>query len=352
MAPLKVCIIGSGNWGTAIARILGNNTVKYPNDFDATVRMWVFEELVDGRKLSEIINQDHENVKYLPGKKLPHTVLAVPDIVQAVTDADVFIFVVPHQFVNRICGQIKAAIKPGAFAVSLIKGLSENPDGTAKLISKEINELLNIGVDVLMGANLAHEVADDKFCESTIGARNAATGALLKKLFQSENFRISVVHDVETVEVCGALKNVVACAAGFSDGLAYGDNTKAAIIRLGLMEMIKFIKIFFQGSQLPTFFESCGVADLVTTCYGGRNRKCSEAFVKAGGSKSITQIETELLGGQKLQGPETAAQAYKMLQAKQMEDKFPLFIAVHKICTVQMKPEQLVDCLRNHPEHQ
>lgn len=150
-----------------------------------------------------------------------------------------------------------------------------------------------------MGANLANEVADEKFCETTIGVKDAKMAPILRDLFQTPNFRVVVSDDVDAVEICGALKNIVACGAGFVDGLGLGDNTKAAVIRLGLMEMIKFVDVFYPGSKLATFFESCGVADLITTCYGGRNRKCSEAFVKTG--KSIAELEKEMLNGQKLQ---------------------------------------------------
>lgn len=151
------------------------------------------------------------------------------------------------------------------------------------MISEIIESNLNIDVAVLMGANLAPEVANENFCEATIGTKDVqGMGLVLKKLFHTEYFRINVVKDSHTVELCGALKNVVACAAGFSDGLGYGDNTKAAIIRLGLMEIIRYVEKFYPGSSFKTFFESCGIADLVTTCYGGRNRKICEAFAKTG----------------------------------------------------------------------
>ena len=144
-----------------------------------------------------------------------------------------------------------------------------------------VKDLLNIECCVLMGANLANEVACENFCEATIGIKNLEKGALLKEALQTPYFRIVVAKDAEVVEICGALKNIVAVGAGFCDGLTYGDNTKAAVIRLGLMEMIKFAEVFYPGHNIRVFLESCGVADLVTTCYGGRNRKVAEQFARS-----------------------------------------------------------------------
>uniref|UniRef100_A0A1I7UHJ3 Glycerol-3-phosphate dehydrogenase [NAD(+)] n=1 Tax=Caenorhabditis tropicalis TaxID=1561998 RepID=A0A1I7UHJ3_9PELO len=320
MSPKKVTIIGSGNWGSAIARIVGSTTKSFPDEFDPEVRMWVFEEVVNGEKLSEVINTRHENIKYLPGKTLPTNVVAVTDLVESCEGSNVLVFVVPHQFVKGICEKLIGKIPADTQAISLIKGVSTEKKGGLKLISEEIKEILKIEVSVLMGANLAPEVANDNFCEATIGCkRKAQDGPLLKKLFHTDNFRINVVEDAHTVELCGALKNVVACAAGFTDGLGYGDNTKAAVIRLGLMETTKFVEHYYPGSNLETFFESCGIADLITTCYGGRNRKVCEAFVKTG--KTLAEVEKELLNGQSAQGPLTAEEVYLMMKKTGVDAK-------------------------------
>lgn len=343
----KVCIVGSGNWGSVIAKIVGNN-VKENDKFNNEVPMWVFEEMIDGEKLTEIINTKHENVKYLPGHKLPENVIAIADVAEAAKDCDILVWVLPHQFVRGVCKQLAGNLKPGCIGISLIKGLDISEKGL-DLVSNAIRNLLKTECAVLMGANIAPEVARENYCEATIGCRDVEMGKLLKSVFQTPYFRIVVVDDEETVELCGALKNVVAVGAGFVDGLGYGDNTKAAVIRLGLMETVAFCKEFYDNSKIDTFLESCGVADLVTTCYSGRNRKVAEAFVKSG--KSIEELEKEMLNGQKLQGPPTAAEVNIMLKEKNMEDRFPIFTAVHRICQGELKCEAFIDCLKNHPEH-
>ena len=121
MAPKKVCIVGSGNWGSAIARLVGFNAERLPERFQKDVNMWVFEEEVNGRKLTEIINTDHENVKYLPGRTLPKNVIAIPDIVEAAAEADFLIFVLPHQFIKRACAPLVGKLKKEATGLSLVK---------------------------------------------------------------------------------------------------------------------------------------------------------------------------------------------------------------------------------------
>ncbi|KAK2910723.1 hypothetical protein Q8A73_008438 [Channa argus] len=203
-APLKVCIVGSGNWGSAIAKIIGNNA-RSLQCFATTVKMWVFEENVNGRKLTDIINTEHENIKYLPGYKLPDNVVAVPKLCDAAEGADLLVFVVPHQFIRKLCDEMVGCVSTKARGITLIKGIDVGPEGL-KLISDIIREKMGIDVSVLMGANIANEVAAEKFCETTIGSRILDNGLLFKELLQTPNFRITVVDDADTVELCGALK--------------------------------------------------------------------------------------------------------------------------------------------------
>jgi glycerol-3-phosphate dehydrogenase (NAD+) len=351
MAKKNVTVVGSGNWGMAIATIIAGNTARHA-EFNDDLTVWMFDEDVQHkgqkRKLSELFNETKENVKYLPGVTLPNHVKAEPDLKKAVQDADVLVWVLPHQFVPRTV-QNMGKVKDGCVSVSLIKGGLELEGGKLGLCSDLLRKLLGHEVAVLMGANVANEVAQGQFCEATLGLTDKTHEAALVKLFDCKTFRVNAVNDIPGVELCGALKNVVALGAGFCDGLDYGGNTKAALIRIGLQEMKKFIHHFYPEVKDSTFLESCGVADLITTCFGGRNRKCAEAFVRAQGRKDWETIEKEMLGGQKLQGTLTAQEIWPVMQKHNLCEKLPLFTTIYQIAFEEKVPWSIVKLPQGMP---
>jgi glycerol-3-phosphate dehydrogenase (NAD+) len=231
--------------------------------------------------------------------------------------------------------------KTGAFKPILISDLLKT-----EMAKAEGNP--SVDMSVLMGANVANEVAKGDFAEATIGCPDAAQGLKWCKLFNTDDFSVTAIEDVAGAELCGALKNVVALGAGFCDGVGFGGNTKAAIIRIGLKEMKAFCDKFYasRNIQATTLLESCGLADLVTTCFGGRNRKCADIFAKlksAGTPKDWATIEAEELNGQKLQGTGTCEDVMKALVAANCTAEFPLFTQIHKIAFEDAPPASLID---------
>merc|ERR1712176_1257890 len=259
----------------------------------------------------------------------------------AVKDADVLVWVLPHQFVPRTV-QNMGPVKEGCVSVSLIKGGLELEGGKLGLCSDSLRKLLGHEVGVVMGANVANELAGGEFCEATLGLTDTTHKDMLVKVFDCQTFRVSAVDDIPGVELCGALKNVVALGAGFCDGLDYGGNTKAALIRIGLQEMKLFIRYFYPEVKDSTFLESCGVADLITTCFGGRNRKCAEAFVRGKGVRSWEEIEKELLGGQKLQGTLTAQEIWPVMKEHNLCERLPLLTTIYEIAFESKNPRSIV----------
>ncbi|KAH7401934.1 NAD-dependent glycerol-3-phosphate dehydrogenase N-terminus-domain-containing protein [Phaeosphaeria sp. MPI-PUGE-AT-0046c] len=397
----KVTVVGSGNWGTTMAKLVAENVKTHSSLFDETVRMWVYEEDVtiakDSRhykgsdkpeKLSEIINSAHENVKYLPNITIPSNVVAVTDIVEACKDATFLIFVLPHQFIARTCKQLEGKTLPYARAICCTKGVDVSEKGI-RLMSETIGMTLNIYCGALSGANIASEIAQEKYSETTVaydpppmdsrnptpsGSPNASQVDLInpskttpgprsarltplpneypalshenvRKLFHRPYFHVRIVNDVAGVSLGGALKNIIALAAGFVDGLGWGDNAKAAVMRVGILEMVKFGKAFFgESSRTSTFTEeSCGVADVVTSCMGGRNFRCAKMAIQRG--QTIYEIEQSELNGQKLQGTSTAYEVNEFLKSQGMEADFPLFTAVYNILEGNAKPEDIPELI-------
>ncbi|KAJ3778520.1 NAD-dependent glycerol-3-phosphate dehydrogenase C-terminus-domain-containing protein [Lentinula raphanica] len=341
----KIAVVGSGSWGTALARIAALNAAE-KKGFDHEVRMWVREREIPGQGLlTEVINSTHMNHRYLPDVPLPHNLVAVPELVNVVKNATLIVLVVPHQFLTPVLEELSkpGVLAPGARAISAIKGVEVAGD-QIYTFPWLIEQKLGIPCSALGGANIAMEVAQSEFCETTIGVPSKDDAALWHAVFDSPMFRVHPIEDVSGVSLSGALKNVVALAAGFVDGMGYGGNTKAAILRIGLLEMAAFTKEFFPSSSSLTFsHHSAGVADLITTSFGGRNRKCAEAFIKTG--KTFAQLEHELLKGQKLQGVATAEETYHFLHARGRTEGYPLFTKVYKISFEGMDPKSLFDDL-------
>ncbi|KAI9018924.1 NAD-dependent glycerol-3-phosphate dehydrogenase C-terminus-domain-containing protein [Hyaloraphidium curvatum] len=358
----RVAVIGSGNWGTTAAKMITTNVSRRPALFESSVRMWVFEEIVKGRKLTELVNETHENPKYLPGISLPTNVVADPDLASAVNGATMLVFVLPHEFLESACITVQSVLEayPASFrgrvkAVSLIKGLlpSSLHDPTKiELPSEHIRNVLSppdrrLSVSVLSGANIAAEIAREQPTESTLGFDSASAADVplwMALLDNGTYFRVSSIDDLKGVELCGALKNVVALAAGFVEGLKMGSNAKATMIRLGLLEMKRFADRYYGGMKSATLLESCGVADMITSCTSGRNFTLAREFTSRRNA-TFTALQDELLNGQKLQGTSTAAQVYQFLLARGSAADFPLFRTVHGIAFEGWDPQRIWEAL-------
>lgn len=327
-SPFKVTVVGSGNWGTTIAKVVAENTNQHSHIFQNRVDMWVFDEKIDGQSLVQIINTKHENVKYLPDIKLPTNLVANPDLLDAVKDADIIVFNIPHQFLARIVQQMKGHIKPTARAISCLKGFEVGKKGV-QLLSAYVEDELDIPCGALSGANLAPEVAKENWSETTVayqlpkdfrGHGRDVDHRVLKALFHRPYFHVSVIEDIAGISIAGALKNVVALGCGFVEGLGWGNNASAAIQRVGLGEIIKFGQMFFPESRVETYYqESAGVADLITTCSGGRNVRVAKLMATSG--KSALDAERELLNGQSAQGIITCKEVHEWLETCELIDR-------------------------------
>jgi glycerol-3-phosphate dehydrogenase (NAD+) len=337
----RVCVVGSGNFGSTIAKIIAENIVGLPS-FDQEVRMYVYDELVNGESLVKIINTRHENVKFLPGVKLPENVIAIASLPEAADDCDFYVFVAPHQFLPRLLAQMNGRPRENASGLSLIKGISMKDD-QIQLVTDTIEATLGIPCGAMMGANIANDLARGRFCESTIAFTSRELGDKWFPLINNRYFRIKVIEDLCLQQLCGTIKNIVSLGGGFVDGLGMGESTKAAILRIGLEEMYNFAQWYYpeRNCRIETLIESCGAADLIASAYGGRNYRCAVEFIKSG--KDFEKLEEDMLNGQKLQGTIAAEELFTLLKVKGGVKRFPLLSTIHLIAKKSVAPATIID---------
>lgn len=275
----KFAVIGAGSWGSAMAYYLGR--LGFPT------RLWVREEEV----LADLV-QTRVNHTFLPGYEFPVTVSFHKTIAEALEGNEVVFVAVPSQFCRQIYQRMDEHLKKGQLIVSLTKGLEQK---TFKTMTEVMEEVFDSGrklrLAVLSGPSFAREVAAGHPTALVLASRDQALARELQETISSRQLRIYTSTDVIGVELGGAVKNVMAIAAGISVGLGYGNNSRATLITRGLVEMTRLGLTL--GARKETFYGLAGLGDLVLTCTSEMSRNYRVGLELSRG-KSLRQILSEM----------------------------------------------------------
>ena len=279
---MKITVLGDGAWGTTLAILLKNK------GFD--VSLWgAFKDNI------ESISKARENTKFLPGIRLPDGIHLEIDIDKACKDTNLIVFAIPSRFLREILAKnIDTLIEHRAGLVSVIKGLEQK---TLKRMSEVLREFFgDRDIAVLSGPSIAPEVARGLPTAVVSASADEAFACKVRDIFRTERFRVYTNTDIIGVELGGALKNIIAIAAGISDGLGFGANAKAALVTRGLAEITRLGVAL--GASKETFKGLSGLGDLVTTTVSpeGRNRSFGEAIGRGEDperllKKTVSEIE-------------------------------------------------------------
>ena len=275
---MKVAVIGAGSWGTTVAALTSAN---------APTVLWARDP-----GLAERMNRDHRNDEYLPDIELPDALEATASLADACTGADAIIMGVPSHGFRAVLADAGPSIATDVAVISLAKGLEQ---GTVLRMTEVIAEVLpehrSDRIGVLSGPNLAREVALGQPTASVVAIGDPEVAKSLQVLFMTRTFRVYTNPDVVGCEIAGALKNVIAIAAGIAHGLGYGDNTKAALITRGLAELAR-LGMALGGDPL-TFSGLAGMGDLVATCTSDKSRNRTVG-VALGEGRALDDIVAEM----------------------------------------------------------
>ena len=305
---LKVGILGGGSWGTTVATLTSRN---------ADTIMWARNE-----KTVDEINSQHTNKKYLPNAHLPVGLKAEYTIKNAVKDADVIVMGIPSQNFRSVLEKAQPYIRPWVPIVSLSKGLE---NGTQMRMT-EIIEMVMPGhpVGVLTGPNLAREIMAGQAAATVIAMVDDTIAKALQKVFRTGLFRVYTNSDVIGCELGGALKNVIAIAAGMGDGAGAGDNTRSAVITRGLAELSRMGKAM--GGRANTFAGLAGMGDLVATCISPLSRNRSVGF-ELGKGRPLNEIIEEM--SMVAEGVKTCGVVMEL--AKKYDIEMPISSEVYRV---------------------
>ena len=304
----KIGVIGAGSWGTALAILLNENG----ND----VTLWSHRETE-----AEHMRQSRECSK-LPGIKIPDGIVITGDEKTALDSPDIVVFASPSAYMRAISKRLSPLIRQGQIIVNVAKGVEENTLMPVCDIIKE--EIPQADVCVLSGPSHAEEVSRGLPTTCVVSARKKETAEYLQGLFMSPVFRVYTTPDMLGVELGGALKNVIALAAGTADGLGYGDNTKAALITRGIAEMARLgVKM---GAKLETFAGLSGIGDLIVTCASVHSRNRRAGYLMGQGytmKQAMDEVQMVVEGVYSAKAAKALAEKYNV--------EMPIIMEVNKL---------------------
>ncbi|MDP8217009.1 MAG: NAD(P)H-dependent glycerol-3-phosphate dehydrogenase [Candidatus Kaelpia imicola] len=256
----NICVLGDGGWGTTVAILLQQKGHQ--------VTLWSYDP-----DYALILDKERENKRFFPGIKIPPGISITSNLSLAVSDKEIIILAVPSIYIRAVLSRL-SGFKKDIIFVSLAKGIEQE---SFKRVSEIIcEELDKVKMAVLSGPAIAYEVAKKSPSSVVVASEDDRVAKIVQELFFTPVFRVYTSSDVIGLELGGALKNVIAIAAGICDGLGFGTNTKAALLSRGLAEMVRFGRS--QGALSETLFGLSGLGDMVTTSFSlkSRNRTLGE----------------------------------------------------------------------------
>lgn len=322
----NVVVLGAGSWGTALAIVLtenGHNTL-----------LWTLHE-----EQAKEINEQHTNKRYLPNTVLPENLKATSNLEVAAKHGATIVMAIPTKGVREVCGNISNYLSEKTLFVHVSKGIE--PDSLmriSELMKESLAENTVSDIVVLSGPSHAEEVVLQHPTTVTAACKNLKAAEKVQNLFMNQYFRVYTNEDVVGVEIGGALKNVIALAAGMTDGLNFGDNAKAALITRGLAEISRLgVKM---GGNPFTFAGLTGMGDLIVTCTSVHSRNWRAGNMLGKGMK-LEQVLEEM--GMVVEGVRTTKAAYQLSQ--KYDVSMPITSALYDVLFKNMEPKALVESL-------